>query len=428
MAITQLASLGDSLTQGTVPFGPGGFSTYQGGLGCWLELAAERLGNRPDIGPLISPGFRQVHLGLAADNEWLSSGTWTQTTTSDLFDRAPFGRAFYSTDSSATYTFTSSTKWRPIVGFDLFWIDYTKTGSIGGDWQYSLDGGTSWTNMGQPILHDQKLKKFYVNSPITGTLKVRPFDGTSAVGALPVGITPYFIDPRTATKGFIWHNLGSGAQTLQTNCNPTTAGDRLAWFDDVTLGTGSPISHQPSIITNMFINDVNVSGGTATTWGNALDALYTRFHTYARILFLSPYEANPGVYSTTTQASLRSKTKERAAANGQKYLDIFDAWNNLGINNNADADAQGFLYDLTHETQAGHIDMAERLFRSVQINYFPALTVIEDFTNSSSQVGEFEIQGGRSTAIKKMTGLTRPSLKGVNSLDSRYVKTWLGLP
>ncbi len=426
--ITQFASLGDSLTQGTVPFGPGGPSTYQGGLGCYLELAAERIGHRPDVGPLISPGFRQVHLGGAADNEWLATGPWTQTTTTDLFDRAPFGRAFYSIDASALNTFTYLNYWRPIVGFDLFWIDYTKTGSVGGDWQYSLDGGTNWTNMGQTILHDQKLKKFYVNSPITSTLKIRPFDGVSAVGALPVGIIPYFVDPRTVTKGFIWHNLGSGGQTLQGNCNPATSGDRLAWFDDVTLGSGSPISHQPSLITVMFINDVNFSGGTSTTWGTALDALWTRFNSYASMLFMSPYETSPPFYNITTQAGLRSKTKAIAASHSQQNLDIYDEWAALNIVANAGADTQGFLYDATHESQSAMVDIGERLFRKVTRHYLPELVYLENYVNGTSSVGDYEVLAGRATAIKKMTGLTRPSSKTVGALDSRYIKTWLGVP
>ncbi len=390
MAIIQCASIGDSLTQGTVD----NASTYQGGAGCWLEFLAERFANRHDLGPLLSPGLRQVHLISSADNEWVRTGSlWTQTTTSNAFDRAPFGRAFYSNLGTDRERWIYKSQWRPIVGFAVYWIDYFfDSGNNAGNWQYSLDNANTWTNMNQTIAHDNLLKKFYVASPITNNIYFRPSDGTSDVGCLIVGIEPFFIDPRTVNRGFIWHNLGSGAQKLVSNLLPNTAGDRLAFLDDVRLGTGSPIPNTPSFVTSMFINDVNDSN--TTTWGNALTTVHNRVSPYANLLLINPYEADPVFYDTTDQTNYRAKTKTVGAANGDRVFDIYDAWNGIGITGNDEASTQGFLFDNTHETPEGHYDIQERLYRFIQSNYFPVTAYDDAFATGWSTTGESDVVSG----------------------------------
>jgi len=358
MAITQIAFIGDSTTQGTVD----NASISQGGPGCWVEQITDRLASNPTIGPVLGSGVRSVHLEANADSEWLRTGAgWTQTTSSNAYDKWITGRAFYSTTSTDLQTWTLPTQWRTPVGFAIYWIDFPSAGN----WQYSVNGGSTWANMGQPIGHDNGLKKFYISQSISSTVQFRPSDGSSSVGMLITGIELYWQDPRTATQGLIVHNLGSGAQRLGRDfiCTAGTAGDRMAFFDAVTLGTNA-ISNQPSLVVSMWLNDI-VENNT-TNWASYLTTVHNRMSTFAKMAFVNVYEAS-GTVDYTVEQSYRNQLKTTANALVDKYFDIYDAWASNGWGGAlgdqfTKATAAGLLYDTLHEAPIGHTDISNRLY------------------------------------------------------------------
>src|SRR5690242_5917712 len=98
MAVTQIAFVGDSLTQGT----GNSEAISTGGSGSWFELTADRLSRLPSVGPLVSSGFRSVALQNNT-TEWaftsITGNTatgWKAVASTDLFDRVPYGYGWYS--------------------------------------------------------------------------------------------------------------------------------------------------------------------------------------------------------------------------------------------------------------------------------------------------------------------------------------------
>jgi len=412
MAITQIYCMGDSITQGVT----GGYSIRQGGDGCWVELMAEKLGKRPDLGPLLGPGFRQTHLaGSNSGNEWTKTptyvneanpgGFYVKPTTSDAFDRSVCGRGYYSSTAADTLKWTVSDYMRPIVSFAIYWIDYTG----GGNWQYSLDDGSTWINMGQTLLRDNKLKKFHVSSPITSTVTFRPYNGASAVGCYVMGIEPYYIDPRSVKRGLIVHNLGVGAQRLSVNVLPTTSGDRLSILDDVRLGTGSPLPNKPDLVTCMFINDTaafDINTGltvpipTTTQWNDYLKTIYNRVSPYADLILMNPYECLTTFYNTATQANFRTQLKSTAASNNIHYIDFYDEYDSIGFAGNANIISGGYTEDKTHPSQLGHIDMFERVSRYIESKIYPVPGMLYEHKVGSTAVGSTTLVGGTLTYVE----------------------------
>lgn len=354
MAISQLVFTGDSLTQGTGPSSVNP-AIAQGGQGCWAELVAERLANIAGLGPLLSSGMRGVWLGLlTGGDEWSFAGTWTAVATTDAWDKTPYGHAKYANGSTNIATYTRPSTYRTVVGFAIYWVDYTN----GGNWSYRIDGG-SWTAMGQTLANDNQLCKFYVSSSVTSTVEIRAADSSgTGVGCLPVGIELFY---STATQGLIVHNIGTNGERLD-NLVKVTSGDRMAFFDSVKLGTGSPISNTPNAgITIMHINDVAIAN--TTTWANDLTTFYNRVSSLAPVGFINPWECETGTYDQTQQTNYRAQTKTSAASLGAQVYDLYDAWSSNGFTANAGAVAAGYLCsDHIHESQAGHLELATKLY------------------------------------------------------------------
>lgn len=349
MTITQGAFLGDSIIEGTT----GAFDVADGGKGCLVEQMAELLADLPNF-TLVGPGFRGVW--FTDDAEWTTAGTWATTASTDAFDKALFGDAVYGANgSTATRTWTKPARWRrAVVGFSIYYVDYTSAGN----WQYRVDGGT-WTNMGQAIANNNTLHKVYVASSVTSTVDVRQFDGSSSVGICLVGIEPFYVDPRSATSGFILHNLGRDSMALHTAVL-ATSGDRLAWFDAVTIDTANLPSNRPSFVLSLFSNDV-VQINNTTTWATDLTTLNTRVSSYATVGFVNVYE-QAGGRNTTTQANYRAQTKTTATAVSAKLYDIYDAWSGNGWTGYAPANTAGLMFDTLHPSQLGHTDIGTRLY------------------------------------------------------------------
>jgi lysophospholipase L1-like esterase len=156
----------------------------------------------------------------------------------------------------------------------------------------------------------------------------------------------------------------------------------MAWFDNVVLD-GSAITNQPNLgIVMMHINDVPEVGNT-TTWNNDLTTLYNRVHTLCPVGFMSPYEVLHNYlgldYNTTTQANYRAQTKTTATNLGltAPVLDFFDAWSGLGYTDNDSTYAAGFLYtDHIHESQAGHLNMAPRVYWWLRSNFLSSYSSV----------------------------------------------------
>lgn len=382
MAISQISLVGDSLTVGTGPVGTA-YSIAQGGSGCWAELVAERLSNISGIGPLVSSGIRGVwlnDLAAADDNEWSRSGSWTAVTSIDLFDKVTYGEGMYANGISNTVTYTRPSTYRStVIGFAVYWVDY----SSGGNWQYSIDSGT-WTNMNQTITNNNGLKKFYVSTAVTSTIDFRAYNGSVGVGCLIVGIELFYHDPATVTNGgLIVHNLGTNGTRLN-NLAASTSGDRLAFFDSVTLGTGSPITNSPNIgVIMMHINDVTLAN--TTTWANDLTTLYNRVSPLGPVGFISPWECNTAVYNQTQQTNYRTQTKTTAASLGAYVYDLYDAWSANGWTGNTAAQTVGLLIDNLHESQSGHLDIATRIYWFIRTQFLGLGTVPTAYPVTSKQ-------------------------------------------
>lgn len=356
--IRQIVFTGDSTSQGTVGF----FNITAGGQGCWYELVAERLANIVGVGPLISSGFRGCHLSFLS--EWTAPATTTAVVSSNPYDVYPYTGGRWSNGVSNVWTWTKSVRLRPIIGFAIYWVDKTN----GGNWQYRIDGGT-WTNMNQTLNQNNKLCKFYVSSPITSKLDIRgSSDGINGVDCFPAGIEAYYVDPLTATQGLIAHCIAVNGSTLH-QLTATTSGDRMAFLNNVQLGTGSPVAPTPNAgVFMMHINDVAIDN--TTTWGTDLTTLNTRASPLGPVGFINIYEANNSVYPN--QAGYRAKTKTTAAgfATPVKVYDIYDAWSANGWTGLTAETAAGLLYDLVHESQAGHLDIATRIYWFIRNKFF----------------------------------------------------------
>lgn len=365
MSVLQIAIGADSIGRGHI----GGFDYEGGGLGNYEEQVADRLANISGIGPVIGPGCKLMY------TDGVRVGSWTGTVSTDVFDRAIFGTAYYSAGGSGTtITWNVPAHWRPIVGFCVYWIDYTNAG----DFQYSVDGG-AWVNMGQTINNNNKLKKFYVASAITSSVAFRAYNGATSVGCMVAFIEPFFVDPRSATTGVIVHNLGYAGNYLINFAGLSSSGDRLAWFDDVTLGTGSPPSNRPSIcIFGTFSNDCALAPASTTDWVTELTAVRNRVSSYASVGFINVYEQG-GVRLDGTnctgadQATWRAALASTAASFSCPVLDIYSEWSKMGYTGFAGAVVAGFMnnggVDTLHLSQIGDNDVANRLYWLIRNNF-----------------------------------------------------------
>lgn len=406
MAITEIILAGDSLTAGTI----GLFAASEGGQGNFDELLGARLGRIPGIGPEISSGIRTTGVGaefLPAAYEWSWTGSWTVIQSTDLWDKLPYGilsppttypSGFYANGASNIAKYTIPAEQSPVIGFALYWIDYTN----GGDWSYRIDGTGSWIAMGQNLANDNKLCKFYVGTPVTSYVEIRAGGAVSGdVGCCPAGIELYFYDPLTTTTGVIVHNIGINGQSLAA-LTATTSGDHMAFFDSVKLGTGNPLPIKPNICTMMHINDLSL--GVATWQANMLTFRNRVAATGAKIIFMCPWECLPGSYDITVQASMRQATRDAGAA---RYLDFFDEWYRLGFTNNASQSR--YLYDSLHLNQAGYIDVADRLYWFLRKHFLQVGSGSTPFTLGSSSLGGTDTLGGTPgtyTPIHNTTGNT----------------------
>lgn len=367
--IKRFTLVGDSLTYASSPNGPQSL-TRTGGRGTWGELAAEGLANLSTIGPLLSAGFQSVWYTSGAPGTWTLTGTWSSNASTDAWDRGPYGLGKYGANGSThVASWAKPSQWRAVVGFEVYFGDYTG----GGNFQYRVDGGT-WTNMSQTLAHDNLMGKFYVPTAVTSTIELRQYNGASSVGCCIFGITPWFVNPLTATDGLVFDNIACGGQALD-DLTVATSGDRMAFFDSVKVDPvngGGAISNQPNAgVVMMHINDARLF--TVAEWAADIATFYARVSPLAPLAYMSYGEMNATGYDPTTQADFRAQTKTSAALHSLPVLDFYDIWTangwgtGVGTQNAALMAAGLVSYSVSptdngHQTQAGHIDMAPRAY------------------------------------------------------------------
>lgn len=401
MTIAQFAVFGDSNPQGTGPAGQSA-SIAQGGAGCWAELAFERLSTIRGLGPLVSSGLRGVWLAgvPGGDTEWsftTGGNAWSDTASTDAWDRL-FGKGVYANGINKVATATLPTTYRSAVGFAIYFMDYTG----GGNWQYRINGGT-WTNMGQTLAHDNLLAKFYVPSSLVAgsTVEVRCYDGSADCGCALGGIEWFYLDPTTTTQGFIGHNCGVNAMKLNTLV-AATSGDRMAFVDSVKIDAvhgGGAITNRPNVGAVVdCINDNQLAN--LTTWNNDLTTFNTRMAPLGKVGFISTWEISTAVYTAVSQANYRAQTKTTAAALGVPVKDLFDDYSSLGWTTNALLAGTGILNaDAIHASQAGHLDLADRVYWWVRTQLLTTIGPnLNPFRVGASGVGGTDGLGGMPVA------------------------------
>jgi len=418
VTVRTFALFGDSLTAGLGNTGAT-YAISEGGRGSWAELLRESIANLAGIGPLLTSGVIPVwSFAAPAGPMWSRTGTFTALAGTDAYDKQPDGRGATGSHAADIWTFTKPALYRTPVGFQLYFVDLAG----GGDLQYRLDGGT-WTNFGQTRLGDNKLMTFRVASGFSSTLDVRHFNGTADVLGCLHGVELVY---STATDGFIVQNNAVNGSALHTQFTSTN-GDRLAIIDSVKAGTGSPTLPHPNAGTIvMHINDV--ARANVTDWAADLASFYARAGPLGPVGFMSPYEAATATYGQAQQTSYRAQTKTSATSLGASgVLDFYDAWSANGWTGNGGADAAGLLQDLTHPSQAGHLDMAPRVYWFVR-KIMGVGNVPSAYTARAKQAAvAYGGKGGQGTLLTADT-FTRPNsstavgaTNGAGMLDPR---TW----
>lgn len=369
MTIKTIVFGGDSLMMGTAYY-PIDYSKV--GPGSFIQQDADRLANISGVGPLISSGVRPHWLGFpgvtSAPAEVVETGSWADCTSSDAFDKMPYGRGRYANGSGNTVLWTIPKALPPVVGFKFYWVDLL----VGGNWSYRIDGG-AWTAMGQTLANDQKMAQFYVSGTVTSTLEVRAANAAgTAVWCLPFGPEWFFRDPATTT-GLIVHNLGSNGAFLR-DLVASTSGDRMAFYGTgsdgaIKNGTGSPISNRANCASvGMWINDISLNdAGAGGGYDQNLTTWTTRQQTLATVILMNAWGL--GDLDSAMQIAYRARLKAVAATNGVQVKDFFDDYNALGYGStNATQSAkllsQGLVgpTDSSHINVAGHTDIARRLY------------------------------------------------------------------
>lgn len=389
MTVSTIVSFGDSLTEADENSVNAAIS--EGGTGGWPELCSEMLGNLAGIGPKISEGARGEWINAAAVGapEWTQAGSWTAVTSSDAWDKLPYGQGEYSAAGiTAMKTWTKPRRWRTTLhGVAVYFVDYAN----GDVWSYSTDGGTTWTNC-PAVSKDNRLAKFYVTGNIASFMYRAANAAGTAKGCFPAFIEPFYLAPSTAT-GVIWHNLAVNGALLHTTV-AATSGDRLAFLDSVHALDGTVISNQPNVgILMMHGRDVILNN--TGTWNTDMGTLCTRAQPLTTVLFMNHFELakfpdetnsiTPG-FPWDVQTSYRDQLKTTAAAKSPvvQVFDQYDRYSKMGFgiasgttvtitnSQNVALRAQGILNPLDngHQLAAGHKDQATAVYWFLRNNLF----------------------------------------------------------
>jgi lysophospholipase L1-like esterase len=250
--VRRVMHIGDSVAEGVTT------STTVAGDG-WSVRAArvvsKRLGG--EIGQMWpmwrSTAISQVH------QEYVLTGAASAGVAA--YDLGPYGGVVFTGGSGNGFVWT-----RPagltVQAVDILWVDYSSTSW---DWQYSLDGGSTW--VGNPITSSiytsgtAKLRRSRIVCDNPTTIRVRAYNGSAnKTIVLPyVPLTTWSTPPTTGvTEGVMWANLGAAGQKLRTLLNSRTV------TDGVTNGTTTLTSATAAFVANDVGSTIYVNGAAYT--------------------------------------------------------------------------------------------------------------------------------------------------------------------
>lgn len=293
-----VAALGDSHTEGAWA---GGDAAAWRANGWVTQLRAYLQAKFGDGGE----GFIGLGRGTRA-------GTWTQLT-----DYSPFGQAWYSTDTAATYTI-------PIAAADNLDVFYARGGGYG-TFSVTIDGGTPVT-VAPTGSADASTQRINISLGTLGahTVVIKPLTGTTYL----VAVAAY-----KGTVGAVVHNVGRSGSVI--NDNVTQIANKLAIFQFL-----APRLTIVGYVSNDFGNQTAVA-----TYRTRWDTLVTKLRTYGDVMSWMP----PDTSRTRAIPLTDYETQARAAAvaAGASWLDFHRL-------NGAYASNTSFMYDDTHWNLAGH--------------------------------------------------------------------------
>jgi lysophospholipase L1-like esterase len=311
-----------------------------------------------NIGPTNGGWVEQVR--VLADNRWQRGGdglhplnrdswtlttspnAWTKATSSNAWDCGPMNGSLGSVAAS-TYLANGASKiatWtKPSAVTAATFTIYVVDGASAGNFSYSLDGGSNWTDVSETWAANNTIKRVRIPAPVTSTLKVR------AANAAGTATNVYLVggEPHTTNNGFVIHNLAANSE-FQFNVVRGGTGNWHAFLDLV----------QPALVSIMFTNDALLFdpsifedelielADTVTGYGGA-------------VLFMNYFEQDR---SPENLASMRQITKNVAAASGMPVVDLYDA---VGGGFEV-ADGLGYMADALHPSDAGAVFIAQQVW------------------------------------------------------------------
>lgn len=295
-----IACYGDSTT-----FGTGSTNTI-GWPGALRSLVVNRWGT----------GSNGLHTRDRNTSLTTSGDAWTKATTSDTWDRTPCKSGVLA--QQAVYLANGSTKiatWtKPsILTVDGFYI-WAVDGASSGNFSYSTDGGTSWTNVSETWSQNNSIKRILVRTSISGTNTVK----VRAANAAGTAVNCYFIgiEPITKTSTYTIQNWAAAGENTATFVR-TTSGN---WHEALDL-------LQPQLVIFMFTNDAPFAEALGATDASGYIPLYNSLADTVTgyggsILFMNFFEQVGR--NVTMQAIFRAAIKSVAANYGMPCIDFYD--------------------------------------------------------------------------------------------------------
>lgn len=324
---------GDSLLHFSIDSLGSGFDPYVNVHLALSDLVSAKYGRRTEG---LQPTFQ--------GESWTFAGTPTAATTSDTWDRGPFGvdsvRAAQRLNTSsdiATYT----VKGAPVSSLILHMID----GPSSANFAYSIDGG-AFTNVSGTWTQGNTIRRITVTGPIATTLRVR---GANAAGT---AVLTYLVGSERviAGSGAVVHGVGCGGAPSIWMVR-SGSGNWKQWIDSV----------QPAIGVWLFCNDAQTAFWNATTFAANLQAFINAITAYGgECILMCPVDQATAPRPQANQDALRAAVVTAVANNPNTclLLNFQTAWGGQ-----ANALTEHWLSgDVTHSTSRGSRDIASRLW------------------------------------------------------------------
>ncbi len=377
----------------------------------WAALVSTVLSSAGERAP--SEGFQ----GLWRD-EWERAGTWTKSERSDPFDVGPFGWMLSSSGETVDELAWSKPNGLSVAAFDIYVVDIPGAG----DWQYRVDEG-AWNRVGPATSATaNRLRRVAVDTPVRSRLQIRGSDGTNPCVAAVAGID-VVLEAGDARR-FRTHDLSAGRHFLSQFCRPT-AGDPLAVLDeiqpalivvafsnDVLFRAPVKFEHALRAIVDRVspygdavlvgayeqrpprvVHDAELMSGSPAVVSDtakflpsdvgekllfadlpeAKDVIITAVQSKREATMSAPAAFDAGAAELTIgfgrtvedQDRYRKTASAVSESTGSAFVDIYQAWRDLGCRGWAEAFDAGLMLDRYHASARGHRDIANRLLELI---------------------------------------------------------------